>query len=247
MKKFNLFVLLLALSVSITTSFAQKKNVAKFGLLGLGAKNIRLSYERVLTERFAVQLSFATLLRRDMPSAFTEAMAGEDQSGNASANTTKLDYATFGGWNLCPEFRIYSKMRDGAPAGFYFGPYFKYNNYSIKMGGIDDGISYDAIGRFTSIGGGITLGCHWIIKDIITIDWNFLSIGANMGRVSIDFESSQTGVDYDQWASDFNANAGTVTGVGSLKAEAKSNGIKVTTPSALGLGIRSGLSIGFYF
>lgn len=246
MKKINLFILIASLSFALP-SFAQKKNVAKLGLLGLGAKNIRLSYERVLTERFTAQLSFATLLRRDLPSQFTDAAGNEDQSGNASANASKLDYATFGGWNLMPEFRIYSKKKDGAPAGFYFGPYFKYNNYSIKLGGIDDGISYDAVGRFSSVGGGITLGCHWIIKDIITIDWNFLSLGANMGHITIDYESSQSGVDYNQWANDFNENSEPIKGFGELKAEAKSNGLKVTTPSSFGIGIRSGLSIGFYF
>jgi hypothetical protein len=246
MKKFNLFTLLILVSISFT-SMAQKKSVAKLGLLGLGAKNIRLSYEHVLSPRFTAQLSFATLVRRDMPAMFTEGIAGQDGSGNATGNTDRLDYATFGGWNVMPEFRIYSKKKEGAPAGFYFGPYFKYNNYSIKLGGIDNGNTYDAIGRFTSVGGGINIGCQWVIKDIVTIDWNFLSIGANLGKLTLEYESSQIGVNYEEWANQFNSNQVESPVVGSFNATASSNGIKASTPSAVGLGFRSGLAIGIHF
>ncbi|MBI2259784.1 MAG: DUF3575 domain-containing protein [Flavobacteriia bacterium] len=242
MKKLTLFALLFVLCATVSMAQQESKNVVKLGLFGLAGKNLRFSYERLLTKRISVQLSAAFLLERGMPTFFEDKLKEEDTSGTSSSSAFSLDYIKLRGFNLMPELRIYGK-KHGAGKGFYWGPYFKFNRYSLDFGGLSSGTLFSAEGKFTSFGLGLNIGTQWTIGKHISIDWNFLSVGVNFGHLSADFSSYNTFVNTQDWADEFNASDSSVPMFGKFTASPTSNGIQVKTGSAPVIGIASRLAI----
>jgi hypothetical protein len=182
--KFLSVVVLLGIT---TTSIAQK-NVVKVGLIGFAFKNLKFQYERVLTPRMSVQISGSFLLNRELDSRFTDGLLEQD-SNTTSVAANYITDSYMKGISVIPELRIYSKKKDGAPKGFYFGPYLKYSKYSIGYSGFFDG-SYEATeGSVRSLGLGLSLGAHFLIAKRVSIDWNFISIGVNSNKFVMQYTS----------------------------------------------------------
>ncbi len=117
---------------------APEKNVFKVNTLALFLGTGSIFYERKFSDMTSAQMGVAYM-------------------------SFKLSDTRFSGLILTPEFRIYP--RKGAIDGFYFAPYFRYQNYSVKEA--------ESKGTLTSLGGGIALGRQWITKSGFTMDLFF--------------------------------------------------------------------------
>jgi hypothetical protein len=181
----NLHKLVILALLLISSNYYAQKNVVKLGLFGLPQKNLKLQYERVLTQRLAVQVSGSFLLNRGLPSNFTNELVKSDDQNTGFQNYITSTFLK--GVSIIPELRVYSKKKDGAPRGFYFGPYFRYANFSMGYAGVFDNTTQSTTGTLRSFGGGLSLGVHWLISDRVSIDWNFLSFGVNSNQFKLEF------------------------------------------------------------
>jgi hypothetical protein len=240
---------LLAISFCIVANglIYSQENVVKVGLLGIANKNVKLTYERVLTDRMSVQVSGSFLLPRTMPDRFTDALASNDDSGTAGGNTNVVSSSVMKGISIIPELRIYSKKKEGAPRGFYYGPYFKYSNYSVSYDGSFEGVKSNVVGSMRTFGFGLQLGSQWLIANRVSIDWHFLAIGFNFNNFGLDYSSNQVGVDFDQWGEEISKGLKDIPVIGNkMNFSTTGKGFQINAPFMMPA-IRSGLSIGFAF
>ncbi|WP_026904972.1 DUF3575 domain-containing protein [Pedobacter glucosidilyticus] len=92
----------------------------------------------------------------------------------------KLDETKFSGFSTTPELRYYPKAN--ALNGLYFGPFLRYQNYTVK-----DDINE---GSYTSFGGGAVLGRQWVYKSGFTLDL-FFGPSYNAGKIKADDGSGE--------------------------------------------------------
>jgi hypothetical protein len=156
MKK--IFVLFM-ISVLVVPLFAQdikiaesaEKNVMKINTISLLVLAPSIFYERELSDNLSGQLGVGYL--------------------NYNINDTK-----FKGVILTPEARFY--LRKNAIDGFYLGPYFRYQNFSLEAG--------TGKASYTNYGGGLSFGRQWILNSGFTLD---LFFGGHYGSGQLDIES----------------------------------------------------------
>lgn len=142
MKKICVFILLILVSLP---SFAQgesnvseEKNVVKINTLSLIILAPSIFYEREFSDMVSGQLGVGYL--------------------NYNIGDTK-----FTGLILTPEVRLY--LKKNAIDGFYLGPYFRYQNFSLEAD--------DSKASYTNYGGGLTIGRQWILESGFTMDLFF--------------------------------------------------------------------------
>ena len=144
--------------------FAQgPQNVIKINIFSPVVSTLSLSYERALSTQNSAQLNFF----------YTGASIGETR---------------FRGFGITPEYRFYLSENKDAPAGFYVGPFLRYQNFSLT-----EELS-DAKGSLSTFGGGVLIGGHWIFKEKFSLD-TFIGPAYASGNVSVDDGSSDTSFD----------------------------------------------------
>jgi hypothetical protein len=162
-------IVLLFLLVASLASFAQK-NVVKIGLLGLTYGDYNLSYERALSPQSAINLT-----------------AGYWNPNYGFIDFYKNIYVQDGVWidkrgdikdgiHFSVDYRFYLADK-GALHGLYVAPYLRYWNLSFLLKDEIEGDYFNVDSKVSGIGGGVQLGCHWMISDLISIDWYFFGIG----------------------------------------------------------------------
>lgn len=187
MKK--LLLSLIALGASLT-AVAQKpaydpangalldgRNIVKFSPVGLAIKSYSFSYERILTKRLSVQLSYTT--RGESAIAQLESSLGNDYAG------LKMGYSA-----IMPELRLYM-LGGGYGRGLYLAPYARF----VKANLSDFNLEYKATasnniaadgqlrvsGDLTSFNLGLGLGVQFYIAKYIVFD---LSAGVHYAASS---------------------------------------------------------------
>lgn len=230
----------------------RKFNFLKINLPGIALRNYSVQYERVLSKRFSVAISY-----RKMPSAgipfknlISDAVASDDPVVNDIKET--IEGLRINGSAITPEIRFYLGKK-GYGRGFYLAPFyrkatFETNNlaFNIKNQNENDKeISLNLSGKFTSNTGGLMMGAQWALGTYFCLDWWIL--GAHGGSGKGDFlgltnqtlsQSDQEAVREELESIDIPLADKTV------EVNANSASLKLRGPWG---GIRGGLSIGFRF
>lgn len=233
--------LLLSLSVFafLAGSMVAQENVVKASLTNIATGTVTLGYERTFAEKFSANLYLGLVVPRELPEFFLD----ETNDGEEINIGSRLS-----GFNITPEFRIYPG-RKGAPRGFYLAPYLRHNNYSVDLGSYtEDGETYTATGKYVTFGGGLQLGCQWLIADMVSIEWYFMTIGYNTGNIKLNFEGEDGSIeDPEGLEDDLEADFGEIPWYGKkVKVDVTDSEAKVKLPIGM-LAYRFGLSIGFAF
>ncbi len=227
-------------------------NIIKANLSSLAFKTVYLSYERTFLKRFSINLGFDFMPNRGIPFA--------NQLGDLNGYANPAEGMKLNGWQITPEFRVYTSIVKGSPRGFYIAPYLRYTTYSLDYKGYEYHYNdtydndqpkvahVDLTGTFSAIGGGIMIGHQWIVGKHVAIDFWIAGLGLNSSQFQLRATSndldkryftdnSSLTIDIESNLKLFNKTSFTM---GNNYAQANSNGLLV--------GIRGlGFNIGFAF
>lgn len=217
------------------------------GLPGLIVGNINVGYEKVISENKTLALHIGVIIPREVPEWLT---FGDETS---SAILEELDNSAEG-LSIVGEYRMYTGDK-GAPFGFYVAPLVRYHNYQLTVGGDFDGETAEVQTKLNRIGLGLQLGAQFKLGDRMTLDWNFLGLTIDQNTITIEASSNNADTDFQEIEEELQAD------VDRLQADIDrlplyySDEIKLTSDndfvkgkgSLIGLGLRSGLTIGYRF
>ncbi|MCG2615527.1 DUF3575 domain-containing protein [Terrimonas sp. NA20] len=161
-----------------------KKNLLKVNLTGLFVKNYSLQYERILTRKTSVALSFRTMPTSSVPfKGFFRDVTDNDPYTNQVIDNLRLSNIA-----ITPEFRFY--LGEGYGKGFYIAPFYRYAKFKSEdlVFEYDHGNTTESIvisGDQSSHTGGIQLGAQWFLGKSVALDWWIL--GPHYGTVNGNF------------------------------------------------------------
>lgn len=155
MKKLVFFSLLMFAGLGITKAQGDRPNVVKINLFSPIVRTFSGFYERALTDQSSFQINFL-------------------YSG------ASIDDTRFRGFGLTPEYRFYLSENKVAPAGFYVGPFLRYQNFNLS---IEDDVS-DAEATLSTFGGGVLIGGQWLFSEKIALD-TFIGPSYNAGDIKV--------------------------------------------------------------
>ena len=164
--RFYFFILALLLCKGV---FAQSpQNVIKLNIFSPIVRTLSVSYEKALSTDNSFQI-------------------------NVLYTGYSIDDTKLRGFGITPEYRFYLSESKDAPAGFYLGPFLRYQNLNLT---IEDDVSDDEA-TLSTIGGGLLVGGQWIFKDKISLD-TFIGPSYNAGDIKVkdgaNEESFSTGI-----------------------------------------------------
>jgi hypothetical protein len=171
-------------STSSADSDEIKKNLLKVNLPGLFIKNYSLQYERILTRKTSVALSFRSMPTSGVPfKGFFK-----DVTDNDPYTNQVIDNLRFNNIAITPEFRFY--LGKGYGKGFYIAPFYRYAKFKSEdlVFEYEYGNNTESIvlsGSQSSHTGGIQLGAQWFLGKSIALDWWIL--GPHYGSVNGNF------------------------------------------------------------
>lgn len=221
--------------VFITQTSQSQDNVIKLHLTGLAIGNVGLSYERVIAEKQSLVINAGLLIPRKIPGMIvTAAELGTDSK--------------MSGFSLVPEYRFYlSGKKKEAPRGFYVAPYLLVSNYSVELNHDYQTHNINAKSSLFTVGAGAQIGIHWIISDLISLDWTIIGLGVNRYSLIADLSTKDANVNFAQMEADIKDEVDGVPIIGSkLKTSSGPDFLKLELP-VFHLGVRSSFSIGIAF
>tara|TARA_B110000967_G_scaffold193895_1_gene221888 strand:- start:1455 stop:1886 length:432 start_codon:yes stop_codon:yes gene_type:complete len=142
MKKLFLIAVVTIFSIS---SIQAQKNVVKVDLLGFLFNNVQVSYERVVGEKSAFELS----------------LSYKKVTGSLATLSEDTDVNTIGGEG---KYKFYLSSASSAPRAWYVAPVVNYSSTTLEEAGKS--------GDVTSFGGGLLGGYQWILGGF-SLDVNF--------------------------------------------------------------------------
>jgi len=149
-------------------SLNAQKNVVKVNPVGLIFGSAQLGYERVLTDKSAIEIS-ASYTRLDV---------------TFDNSTSQTDINGFGAEG---KYKLYFSSSKDAPRGWYAAPLVNYSNIS--------GDSGDSEGSVSIFGAGAVAGYQWVFgrnNSGFSLD---LNLGAQYASISTDGNITSTDVD----------------------------------------------------
>lgn len=235
------------LSLTIMTSAQDLKNTIKTNLTAYAFRNINLTYERSINKTFAVNVSYASIGKGDVP--FLNTFIKEE----SRAEFKDIQFANSA---FTIEGRVY--FGEKYNSGFYLAPYYRYTKmkldhftyqfeYYNEETELYTELPLDMSGDISANSFGLMIGSQWVFgkNDNWVID--FWIIGGHYGFSTGDIngKSSRTMTADEQAALQDDLNNLDLPIV-KYEAEVNANGgkIKVDGPWA---GLRSGLSFGYRF
>ena len=236
--KFTLPMFVLFSILCASNTYAQK-NIVKWRPAALGWNNIDLSYERIINDKssFAVKVGFMVPL--DIVTPYSDYLKQQaTQSGASTTSGYTMTKGFINGFSILPEYRFYTAKE--APKGFYVAPYLKF--WRGAMGAtILDSVLHptEIVASLNIIGAGVGIGYQWVIADVVTIDWNFLGLGADAYILN----ATITGQDYAEVSKQIqdsgNASNVILSGAGNITS--------ITSPPTILPGLKTNFSIGYMF
>lgn len=197
MRKTCLFLITLYFAIS-TTLFAQSKsaasvdNVVKINPLSFVVQTVSVFYERKIADNKSIQLGLL--------------YTGFGVDGT--------DYSGFG---ITPEYRYYFSG-DGAPSGWFLGPYVRYQNLTLEREYSDffSGTTTTSKDKYTldSFGGGVVIGRQWVFSSGVSLEF---FLGPNYSGGTLKAKSTNSGnttVDLNGAFDGFGLRAGVTVGYG---------------------------------
>ncbi|MDY0088781.1 MAG: DUF3575 domain-containing protein [Flavobacteriaceae bacterium] len=159
---------------------SETRNFIKTNITSIALNNYSFQYERVLSKRTSLSLSYRFMPQGEVP--FKDFIADQfDEEEDVEYDV--LNSLNVGNYAITPEFRFY--MGKGHGRGFYLSAYYRYAAFDldsypvtfVKDDGSEGNVSMD--GKITSHSGGIMLGVQWSLGRHIVLDWWI--VGAHIG------------------------------------------------------------------
>jgi hypothetical protein len=181
MKRLLLIVFMFISSVGFT-----QENVIKLGILGVTYGDFALSYERLITPKSALNVTFGYLNPK-------VSIVGSDYSGTSNDEVGLREL--YDGFHTSVDYKFYVGKKV-APKGFYLAPYLRYAGYKFLMIDEIDKVYFNVNSHISSVGLGFQMGYHWIVYDKISIDWYFLGIGVEYIMPKLVYTTDRTNFNY---------------------------------------------------
>lgn len=235
--KQNILLLFLGLFLSCQLQAQERKFGLKIYPIPLAFAKTALQAELMLSAHRSLTIDYSQRdfdITRGILGRILENSIEEEKSGNYQSLL------------ISPSFRMYSKKKEG-PRGLYFALGVRYSkseaNVIVKT---EDYPNTEVDVNSSMFGGQIDMGVQWLIGNRVAIDWNFLGLGAQFGKlegfgVSTNFDPA----DAQDFADEVNRIAGQVPLV-DLVFVAEDNTVSANGNQLLPF-VRSRLAIGIFF
>ncbi|MBE2229822.1 MAG: DUF3575 domain-containing protein [Chitinophagaceae bacterium] len=221
-------------------------NMLKVNLTAIPLKNYSLQYERVMSKKLSLALSFRIMPNTGLPfkSQILD-MVGDDPDTRDVVNTFKMSNIA-----ITPELRWYVGKR-GYGRGFYIAPFYRYAQFETSQmqfdydNGTGGQETINLSGKLTSHTGGLMFGAQWPLGKSLVLDWWIF--GPHYGAGNGDFTglSSQPLTPSEQAdLRDELENLDIPLTTKKVTVTANSARLQLDGPWA---GIRAGFSLGFRF
>lgn len=221
------------------------KNIVKTNLTGYLLRNYNLSYERIFTKTFSLQISYSTIAEGKVPSLL-ESFIDDD-------NIKNINYR---GNHFTVEPRFYLGKK-GYGRGFYLAPYYRHSRfeavdytynyeYQSNIGNVDIPILIN--GSTNANSAGLLIGSQWFLgkKENWVLDAWFL--GAHYGGAKGDFYGkSPIPLTPDQQTKLKEEIDNLDVPFLEYETTVSANGIAVDLKKSPWAGVRAGVSIGYKF
>ncbi|TAF51746.1 MAG: DUF3575 domain-containing protein [Sphingobacteriia bacterium] len=184
--KNKIFLCLLLGSVLFSSASGQKlvggKNIVKWNLGSMLARNYHFSYERHIAKNFSFQLSYRFMPKGSVP---------YNAQFENLVNSNVLNFSRFemGNWAITPEARIYLSL--GRMKGFYLAPYVRFAQFDLTApvkfssgGTIPVQKNADFAGIVKSTSGGLMIGYQFQLLKKLVLDFQIL--GGHYGKAKGD-------------------------------------------------------------
>jgi hypothetical protein len=230
-----------------------RMNFVKLNITSIVLKNYAIQYERVLTKRISVGLSFRMMPSTNLPfkNSIINSMDNADPQAINAVESLKLDNIA-----ITPEVRFYLGKK-GYGRGFYIAPFYRFAKYGADNLEVNfeeeasPGVFTDhkvvMSGDLNTHTGGIMFGVQWALGKYVSLDWWILgpSFGVSSGNL---LGISDTAIPADGKQEITNTindiDIPMVEKTVSFSNDSKSVMVDLTGPWA---GIRSGIVFGFKF
>lgn len=232
--------------VSYQEPYKPKMNLIKLNLTSLPINNYAVQYERVLSKRISIGISYRTMPVGNIPfkNQIINMTDGDSEAEKILNNFTISNYA------ITPEIRFYLGKK-GYGRGFYLAPFFRNagyegDNFQVDFNdenGINQTITLS--GDIKSNTFGLLLGAQWSLGKFIVLDWWILGphIGTGSGNLvglSTRPLSASEQQDIKQTLEDFEFP------MVDKSVTVNANGATMTLDGLFG-GLRAGISFGIKF
>ncbi len=192
---FILAPLLLSAQYSYNTEeYKPKKNLLKVNITGLLIKNYPVQFERVISKRFSVALSYRNMPEGKLPLK-DHILKRVD---NIEESTEKLlNDINIGNYALTPELRFYFGKK-GYGRGFYISPFYrnaKYSGTNLIFDYEDENNDNQTVtlsGNIKSQTLGLMIGAQWSLSKFFVLDWWILGPHIGKGIGELDALSTRT-------------------------------------------------------
>jgi len=191
-------LLVLAMFLPLLKADAQKliggKNIIKWNVGSMAARNLHFTYERSLTKNISFSLSYRTMSKGALPfkDQFKEAI---------NSNDINLDNFQIGNTAITPELRFYLSM--GRMKGFYLAPYVRFATFDLGApikytASTTPLVEKEALfsGKIKSTSAGLMIGYQFQIATKIVLD--FQIIGGHYGTSKGDLNFASTLNSFEQ-------------------------------------------------
>lgn len=189
---------MLAICLPLLHANAQKliggKNIIKWNVGSMAARNLHFTYERSLTKNISFSLSYRTMSKGALPfkDQFQEAI---------NSNDINLNNFQIGNTAITPELRIYLSM--GRMKGFYIAPYARFATFDLGApikytASTSPLIEKEAVfnGKIKSTSAGLMIGYQFQILTKLVLD--FQIIGGHYGTSKGDLNFASTLTPFEQ-------------------------------------------------
>lgn len=245
-KKLIPVLLVLCFASAYSQSSDNKKNIIKTNLTGYIFRNYNLTYERSLTKRLSIAVSYGKIPAGEIP-LVNQFLKEDDIDFN-------LNSVQFSSTQLTIEPRFY--LGSGYGHGFYLAPYYRQTTiqidnliYTVSFENDDFATPITLSGKMNGNGFGLMLGSQWFLgkKNNWVIDWWI--VGGHYGSSDGNFEgisdrvlSSQEQVELKEALEGIDLSVANFETT--ITTNARGAKMNLTGPW---VGLRSGLSFGYRF
>ena len=233
-----IFTLLISGTLFAQNSADEKMNIVKTNVTAYAFRNVNLTYERIINQKFSVAIGFGSMGKGSVP--FSKSYIKDTELSNVEVSLT----------NFTIEPRIY--LGRGYGHGFYLAPYYRYSSFNADnivltgnygMGDVPLKISGKASGNSA----GLMVGAQWFLGKSDNWVLDFWMAGGHYGKGNGDFRgtSNRTLSPAEQQELKKKIDGLDIPFVKyTSTTDANGANILVDGPWA---GVRSGLSVGYRF
>jgi hypothetical protein len=224
------------------------RNILKANLTSLLFRNYSFQYERVLSRRVSLGVSYRFMPSGPVP--FKNAIINNVADGDPET-IEQINSLTLSNSAITPELRFYFG-KHGYGRGFYLAPFYRYakheaGNVTVEYQSSSTGTSsIDMSGKLTSNTGGLLIGAQWNLGRNLVLDWWIIGPHFGSGKGDLAGVSSRPLTASEQ--ADLKNELESIDfpfGIEST-VTVDANGAKMQLSGPMA-GVRAGLQIGFRF